>query len=507
MKNVFRGIASKFVKGKSRFVIAYWWNMAGKLMERGISIFSTLVLVRFLSPEDFGIVAISMMFYGFFQVATSMSIDRYLIMHPNPSEELYNSAWTLNILLRIFAVSLLFLSSSLIADYMGNPKLVFILQLTALTGLVASFKSFGLVKFAKEVNFGPLNRITVVAKIFSTFITLCIAIQSKSYFALLAGNFVMELMLVILSHKVSQHKSYFCLKLEKGMFSFSLTMMIRSLLAYSRSQLDTFLIAKIFGQEKVGAFNVTKTFALLPQTELITPGVQPIFSLLAENHSDAELIKKGTFRALFICYLIIFPCIFGFFAVSTPFVTVVLGDKWQESAQILGWISILMLPFATQPLLNAAYDLLKKEKVSLYIDIISIISFVSALLILIPSSLLSFIQLRAFVGIGILFLSLLLATVFLRMHIKHFLMVMSAPLCCSILMYYALQGSLFQIENNFLNLFTNVIAGATIYAIAMSITVFIIYIYNSGSWFIQILPAEISNTLQKFHQKVSSLVL
>jgi len=486
---------------RSRFAVAYWWNMAGKLMVRGISIISTLILVRFLSPEDFGIVAISMMFYGFFQVATSMSVDRYLIMHPNPSEELYNSSWTLSIFMRICAVTLLVLSSSTIAEYMGNPDLIIVLQVTALTGLVSAFKSFGLVKFAKEVNFGPLNKITIVAKIFATLVTLAIAIYTNSYAALLVGNFVMEVILVVLSHKVSKHKSYFCLNLESGMFSFSLTMMVRSLLSYSRSQLDTFLIAKFFGQEKVGEFNVSKTFALLPQTEVITPGIQPIFSLLAEKSTEPNLIMRGVFSALFICYCIIFPSIFGFFVVANSFVDIVLGDKWSDSADILGWISILMLPFATQPLLNSAYDLLKKEKVSLYIDIISMFCFLSVIFIFVPNTLLSFIQLRAYVGIGALVLSIFLAVKFLKISPMYFLIVISLPLACSAVMYLLLKMHIFQVENQFISLVANVLSGALIYSVLLFISIAIIYVINRKSWLITILPQVVLNKFEALFPK------
>ena len=35
------------------------WNVVGKTIIRGLSIVSTLVLVRLLSPEDFGIMAMA----------------------------------------------------------------------------------------------------------------------------------------------------------------------------------------------------------------------------------------------------------------------------------------------------------------------------------------------------------------------------------------------------------------------------------------------------------------
>ena len=72
--------------------------MFSKLIIRGLGLISTLVLVRLLTPADFGLVAIGIMVIGLFKVLSDIGVNRYLIMHDNPTDDHYSAAWTLNLL-------------------------------------------------------------------------------------------------------------------------------------------------------------------------------------------------------------------------------------------------------------------------------------------------------------------------------------------------------------------------------------------------------------------------
>lgn len=202
-------------------ITTYKWNVLGKFIIRGLSVVSTLVLVRVLSPEDFGIMAMATIFIGFFQMLANASINRYLILLDNPSKSDFDAAWTLAIILRFFSMLMLFVLSSLIADYMATPELTIVLHIICLTHFLAAFQSAGMIKLERDINFKPLNKIAVLATICATIIALYFALQLESYFALIIGESVLIFVTVILSYVICSHKPTFNFNFDKKMFQFA----------------------------------------------------------------------------------------------------------------------------------------------------------------------------------------------------------------------------------------------------------------------------------------------
>src|SRR5262249_46166092 len=70
------------------------WMIFMRWAIRLIGFASTLVLVRLLSPSDFGVIAIATIVTGFFEVFTDTGQRLAIIRHPNPTREYLDSAWT-----------------------------------------------------------------------------------------------------------------------------------------------------------------------------------------------------------------------------------------------------------------------------------------------------------------------------------------------------------------------------------------------------------------------------
>ena len=330
-----------------KFIVAYFWNLLGKFTIRGMGIVSTLVLVRLLSPDDFGLVAISTMFIGFFTVLTNAGINRYLILQESLSDNIYHSAWTLNLILRAIALMLVFVSAVTISDYMQDDRLVFVIQAAGVVGFIDAFKSIELVKLEKAINFGAINKIQIIAKVFAITATISSAIYYRSYLALIIGNLVSTTCVVVMSYWFTNAKLKVNFNFDRKMFTFSSQIFLRNIVGYSRSQVDTLLVGRYFDTAQLGQFAISKQFAILPQSEIISPAMQPAFSLLSSIKNSKELFFTKVYQALFFIYIFVVPAAGGLFVLADSFVMAVLGPQWSAAADYIGVLAFLMLPFST----------------------------------------------------------------------------------------------------------------------------------------------------------------
>ena len=73
------------------------WMVLFKLTEHSLGFISTLILVRLLSPADFGITAMAVSFIAMAETFTAFGFDVNLIQNQNATEEHYHTAWTCNV--------------------------------------------------------------------------------------------------------------------------------------------------------------------------------------------------------------------------------------------------------------------------------------------------------------------------------------------------------------------------------------------------------------------------
>ena len=420
-------------------ITAYMWNVVGKTTIRGLSIISTIVLVRVLSPEDFGIMAMATIFIGFFHMLANASVNRYLILLDNPSKDDYDAAWTLAILLRFFSLLILFALSSVIADYMKTPELNLVLKIICLNSFLAAFQSPGMIRFERDVNYKPLNKIAVIAKVFATAVTLYFAVKLESYFALIIGESVLIIATVILSYIICNHKPAFNFNFEKKMFQFASFLFVRNFVGYSRSQLDTLIVGKSFGNEALGAFSIARQFSTMPQSEIIGPGMQPAFSVLSRLKNNIPQFDNKLYQALFMGYSLVVPSAFGLLYCADNFVSVVLGSQWTAVAEYIGLLAFLMIPFYTQPILNIAYDSRQKSKLSIFPDIFALIFMLVAVLYFKPSSVVLFVDLRIIIGFVTLIILFASARFFLGLKLRLLILTLAPSFVCSVGMFALLK--------------------------------------------------------------------
>ena len=65
-----------------------------------MGLISTLILARLLVPEDFGIIAISMLVLVFVETLANTGSEQYLIQKDSIDDYDINTAWTLNLILK-----------------------------------------------------------------------------------------------------------------------------------------------------------------------------------------------------------------------------------------------------------------------------------------------------------------------------------------------------------------------------------------------------------------------
>jgi lipopolysaccharide exporter len=449
-------------------MVSYFWSALGKWVARFIGIISTLILVRILSPEDFGIAAQSIMVVMFFDALSQTGADKYIIQLTTASRAQLNSSWTFNLVARSIMASMVFLFSENIAHFLNEDRLSDVLKVACFVSFFGNFISPGMILLKKEFKFKAIANLEIIVKLLSFIVTMALALWLANYWALIWANVFSTLFLVYGSYIIAPIKPKFTFEKISEQWRFSRGIFFMTVLGYIRSKADIFIISHKFGSASTGHYSLAQEFSQLPYTEVIEPVAHPLYSSLAKLANDLTLLEAMIHKFLSVVYLILIPSIFGIVYFAEEIVLIIFGNQWAEMAPIFANLSILMMVFATNGAFKHIFTLRSKFKSAILLDIIGIILIVSAIFIEDIDSSEVFSIYRVMVG-GLIFLaSLLLAKYTLNFKILPVLYALVIPTISSLLMLFfiqVIQPTLF-IDYLFINTFITMLCGAVIYSLS-----------------------------------------
>lgn len=375
-----------------------------------------------------------MMVVGLFEVLSNAGVMRYLILKQDVSSEEYDSGWTLNLSLRALSVSCLIIFSEQLAIFINFPEARGLIISLSLIQMLDSFRSIELLKKEKELNFSTFNKILITAKLVSVAVTITAALLIQDYRALVLGTLANSLSITLLSYLICGGRPRFCFKFDRKMLSFSSFLMLRSIISYSRSQLDVLLVGNKYGPSAVGNYKVTLDMVLIPKSEIIDAAFRPLLSTLSKA-KDCE-IKPLLYKILTYFSMILSPFCFFFFYNSNDFVLFFLGNNWTDTIEIFQYLGFIVLPISFQVLILIIFDRLGKIKRSFIFDLLAIFYIVSAFLYLSPSTIQHFVEIRVIIAFISLASMVLIASYILRVNIVAFLITSLFPFLVSMVIAF-----------------------------------------------------------------------
>lgn len=350
-----------------------------RMAQRSVGIVSMLVLSRVLSPEDFGIVAIASVTVFFFDVITESGTQQYIIQKTQLSRNDVDTAWTLNLILKSAVFCLFFITSPMVADFLDRPELGSVFKGIAFLLPIGALASPGLMILAREQNYVATFKMLIYEKFVSAGCTIILAVVLKNYWAMVLGILISYLYRTIGSYVVSPYKVQFDLQKINEQWHFSKWILGKGVIGYSKSEVDTVLVSKIFTLTELGGFNLMKNISSIPARELVRPLSEPLLAAFSQSKTDTRRVSGQVQKSICFMLLICMPIVGFLLHYHGLVVRVLFDERWWIYSPVLGILSVLIINFAVVTVLSGLLISLEKVKTMFYFDVTSFILLIALL--------------------------------------------------------------------------------------------------------------------------------
>ncbi|MBK6972746.1 MAG: lipopolysaccharide biosynthesis protein [Sterolibacteriaceae bacterium] len=311
------------------------WMVLLNVVERALGLISMVVLARVLAPTDFGVVAMAGTLISMAQMLSAFGFDVALIQNQRATESHYHTAWTLNLLLGLLILLLMWALAGPIATYFNQPEVFWVVCVLAFGPLIGGCENIGVVAFRKDLHFQKEFSFQISRKLIGFAVTIPLALWFRSYWALVTGMLAARLAGTITSYLVHPFRPHLSLHHAASLFGFSRWLLLNNIVGYLKERTSDFVIGRQIGAAGLGVYNISYEVALMPSSELSAPINRALLPGFASMVSDPDTMRKAYLDAMGVLMLVAVPAAAGIYVVAPYLVPVVLGPKWLASVPLM----------------------------------------------------------------------------------------------------------------------------------------------------------------------------
>jgi O-antigen/teichoic acid export membrane protein len=170
---------------KQKMVGALTWSSIDRFGQQAIQLIIGMILSRLLSPDDFGLLGLVMIFSALSFVLVESGFGQALIRKTDVNETDYNTIFYFNISASFFLYVILFFISPFIAAFFEEPKLTFICRILFTAIIFNSFYLIPLSKLGRVLDYKTIAKVNLISTILSGVVGVAIAVAGFGVWALI----------------------------------------------------------------------------------------------------------------------------------------------------------------------------------------------------------------------------------------------------------------------------------------------------------------------------------
>lgn len=318
-----------------------------KAMESGgnqfVKLVISVVLARLLDPENYTTLALLQIFVIFAETLIKRGFATALLQRKNADNVDFSSALWLMLSLAAVFYAVLYFTAPAIADYYKQPLIIPALRIVSLTLFSGAFNSVQGAIIQRKLEFRKFCMSTLATTLVSGSVALYLAYSGYGVWALVAQQMINSFLNVLILWLLDRWKPVLVISFQriKELFSFGWKILISSLMDTGYNSLSSLVIGKRYIGDSLAFYNRGRTYPDLMATNLTSVALAVLFPAYAQHQDDPVRVREMVRKTNRSSALMIFPMMAGLAAVATPFISVLLTDKWLPSVPYMQLMCIV----------------------------------------------------------------------------------------------------------------------------------------------------------------------
>ncbi|HPQ44608.1 MAG TPA: lipopolysaccharide biosynthesis protein [Syntrophales bacterium] len=324
-----KSLKARAIKGAGATVFA-------QIVNYGIQVVGTVILARILMPDDFGLIAMVVIFSLLLQNFGINGFTEAVIQQKEINHRQISTFFWINIGISFALTIFLICSSPLIAWFYKEPRLELITVALAFSIIIAGLSTQHLALLKRNIQFYKTSVNEVVATLLSVIVSIVMALGGCGYWSLIARRLTLPLSTTIGAWILCR----WCPGLPargtgvRPMLKFAFNVYGNFCITYFSRNIDKMLIGRYHGTQQLGNYDRAYHLSSMLHNQLTVPLANVAVATLSRLRDNPEKCLYYYLKILSLIAFIGMPLSAIFTLIGNDLILLLLGPQWDNAGQI-----------------------------------------------------------------------------------------------------------------------------------------------------------------------------
>ncbi len=330
-----------------------------------------IVMARLLTPEIFGLMAVSLMATRLIDIFTETGFGAALIHRQQHFEEARDTAFTMMVMRGVGLAALSVLIAPFVARFYGQPELTSIVAVVGISFLLLGCQNINVVALQKELDFRRLTLMELTVAGLSFAASVGLAYRLRSIWALVFGQIAAAAITSVLSFVMvpARVRLRLDLSIARELYGYGRFITGLAIVVFFSRELDSAVIGKLLGMQALGYYVAAYTLANIPSTYFSKIVARVFFPMFSKLQDDPEGLRREYARGIRLITALAVPISVVTMVLAPEIVGALYGGRWAQAAPPLRILAVFGGFRALWMLNGYLYNAIGKPQIDFYLNL------------------------------------------------------------------------------------------------------------------------------------------
>ena len=322
------GVSSHSLKNK--VVSGVLWSGGTKAVAQIITWTITIFVVRILSPDDYGLMGMAVLFTGFFMLFSDVGLGAAIVQKADlRDDQISDFRWVVFLISAALFVAV-FAGAPLVAHYFDEPRLTTIVRALGLSFVLAGIGGPAMHMLTRTMLFKEKSQAEFAGSLAGGISTLLFALAHFGVWSLILGHLIGQLTTQVLYCFFAPLplRRWFSVRNIGPFMRFGFQIAGARLFWFISSNADFMVVGRALGTAALGYYSMAFQFSQMPIDKIVNLVNQVAFPSFAAVQNDNETLRRHFLKVISTVALLTFPIFIGLALVADSAVGLFLTAKW-----------------------------------------------------------------------------------------------------------------------------------------------------------------------------------
>ena len=313
------------------------WKVITMTISEGTRFGVVLVLARLLTPRDYGVAAMAMVFAGLITLFTDVGLGAALVQRRTITEQDRSTVFWMSMAIAAVIVVFTVAVAGEVARFFGQPQVRSLVIVLSLSFPLAALSQTQTALLNRKLAYRSLEIRQIVGVLVGAATALIVAISGGGAWAIVANSLASTAAATALLWRFSSWRPSLTFSFEslRTMGAFGLKLTGTRVLNYANLNADNTLVGRFLGATSLGIYGISYNIMFTPLSRINLPIYAVVAPALARLQHDPERLKAAWLRSKRLTATLLNPAFFAILVVAPDLVRVVLPAKWLPAVPVI----------------------------------------------------------------------------------------------------------------------------------------------------------------------------